>query len=204
MLGWSGGGPHALATAAGLPERVLAAATIGSVAPFGAPGLDWTAGMGPENVEEFAAAVGGRDELGPFLARWREQLAGVTGPEVAESLGGLVDEVDREALSSSSFAEWLAEAWREGLRHSADGWVDDDLAFVRPWGFDPRSIRVPVHVWQGKDDRMVPFAHGKWLAAQMPAACAHLLDDEGHLSLAVGGLAGILEELLAVRPRRES
>lgn len=63
------------------------------------------------------------------------------------------------------------------------GWLDDDLAFAAPWGFDLSSIVVPIHVWQGADDLMVPFAHGQWLAAHLAAACPHLPQGEGHVSI---------------------
>jgi len=88
----------------------------------------------------------------------------------------------REALSAGA-AEHMAAELRWSVAHGPWGWMDDDLAFVAPWGFDLSSITVPVHVWQGTDDLMVPFAHGQWLAANLPTARPHLLPGEGHLSL---------------------
>ena len=86
---------------------------------------------------------------------------------------------------------------REALRESYWGWFDDDMAFIRPWGFELTSIRAPVHVWQGRHDRMVPYAHGQWLASHIPTAIPHLFDDEGHLSLAVTRFGDILDALVA-------
>ena len=86
---------------------------------------------------------------------------------------------------------------REALRESYWGWFDDDMAFIRPWGFELASIRVPVHVWQGRHDRMVPYAHGPWLASHIPTAIPHLFDDEGHLSLGVTRFGDILDALVA-------
>jgi pimeloyl-ACP methyl ester carboxylesterase len=83
---------------------------------------------------------------------------------------------------------------RRALSNGIDGWLDDDLAFVKPWGFDLDSIRVPVSIWQGAHDRMVPFSHGEWLAAHVPGARVHLYDDEGHISL-VQQLPRILDDL---------
>jgi len=192
-LGWSGGGPHALACAAHLPERCIAASTLAGVAPFDADGLDFLDGMGPENVEEFGAAARSRAELEAFLESFAGQLATVTADDLAASLGGLVDEVDRAALTGE-LADVLARMFHRAVASGIGGWLDDDLAFVRDWGFDLSSIRVPVAIWQGAQDRMVPFAHGRWLARRVPGATVHLHEDEGHISLAQQ-LPRILEEL---------
>jgi pimeloyl-ACP methyl ester carboxylesterase len=85
---------------------------------------------------------------------------------------------------------------RRALSAGVAGWRDDDLAFVKPWGFDLEEIVVPVSIWQGAHDRMVPFAHGEWLAAHVPGARAHLHDDEGHLSL-IQQLPRILDDLVS-------
>jgi pimeloyl-ACP methyl ester carboxylesterase len=193
-LGWSGGGPHALACAALLPERCMAAATMGGVAPYGSAGLDWLAGMGPENIDEFGAALEGEPTLTAFLEKAAAELRGVTGEELVAALGGLASDVDKSALTGE-FAGTLAETFRRAVSTGIAGWRDDDLAFVRPWGFDLENVRVPVAVWQGAQDRMVPFDHGRWLAAKIPGAVSHLLDGDGHLSL-VNHLDRILEDLV--------
>jgi pimeloyl-ACP methyl ester carboxylesterase len=193
VLGWSGGGPHALACAALLPDRCRAAASLAGVAPYEAEGLDFLAGMGPENVEEFGAAARSRDELIAFLEPFAAGLREITGAQVADELGGLIDHVDRGALTGE-FAETMARMLRRAVSTGIDGWFDDDLAFVKPWGFDLASITVPVSIWQGAHDKMVPFAHGQWLAAHVPNARVHLYDDEGHLSL-VDQLPRILDDL---------
>ena len=193
-VGWSGGGPHALACAALLPERCTAAATIGSVAPYGLPGLDWLEGMGPENVTEFGAAVKGEQPLVEFLEGEAPGMRELTGAQIADSLGGLVSEVDRAALTGE-FAEALADSFRRSVSTGIAGWRDDDLAFARPWGFEPKSMRVPVAVWHGAQDRMVPFQHGRWLAANVNGAEGRLLEDEGHLSLLNRG-DRIIEDLV--------
>ena len=194
-LGWSGGGPHALACAALLPERCAAAATLAGVAPYDADGLDWFAGMGPENVAEFGAAVAGLDTLTGYLNRESAGLTTVTGGEVAAALGGLVSPVDVDVLTGA-FADSLAAAFRAAVSTGVAGWLDDDLAFVRPWGFDLSTIDVPVAVWQGGEDRMVPPSHGAWLAAHVSGARAHLNPDAGHLSL-VNAAAPIIDDVLA-------
>jgi pimeloyl-ACP methyl ester carboxylesterase len=183
-LGWSGGGPHALACAALLPDRCRAAATLAGVAPYDAEGLDFLAGMGEENVQEFSVAARSGEELEALLEPWSEDMSAVTADQIADALGDLVDDVDREALTGD-FAAMEAAAVRHALSSGTAGWLDDDLAFVKPWGFALRSIGVPTAIWQGAKDRMVPFAHGEWLAAHIPGARAHLYDDEGHISLAL-------------------
>jgi pimeloyl-ACP methyl ester carboxylesterase len=196
VLGWSGGGPHALACAARMPEHVIAAATIGGVAPYAAEGLDWAAGMGAENIEEFGAAATGADELESFIERDAALWRSVTPDQVAAAFRDLIDDVDRGALTGD-FAEWSADVFHEALRIGYWGWFDDDVAFTRPWGFALDEIRVPVFIWQGAHDRMVPFAHGEWLASHIPGAQARLFAEHGHLSLAVDSVPRIVDDLMA-------
>ncbi len=194
--GWSGGGPHALACAALLPGRCLAAASLAGVAPARAAGLDWTAGMGPENVTEFAAAMHGEARLTAFLEEASAGLGQVTGQEVAQELGGLISTADR-AVVTAEFADYLAGSFRAALRAGIAGWRDDDIAFVGDWGFPAdQAGAVPVAIWQGDEDRMVPFGHGAWLAAHIPGARAHLASGEGHLTLPARSFGVVLDDLL--------
>jgi pimeloyl-ACP methyl ester carboxylesterase len=199
-VGASGGGPHALACAALLADRVLACATVAGVGPFDAEGLDFLEGMGRENHAEFRAALAGPAELQAYLEQEAQAFAGVTGEQVAAALGDLVSAVDVAALTGD-FAAYVAASFRQALANGIWGWFDDDLAFTRPWGFDLDSIGVPVVVWQGGQDRMVPFAHGQWLAAHLPSARANLLHEEGHLSIAVDKFAEVIGELIASAPK---
>jgi len=199
-LGGSGGGPHALACSALLGDRVLACATVAGVGPFGAEGLDFMEGMGRENHEEFGAALAGPAELQAYLEQEARAFAGVTGEQVAAALGDLVSAVDAAALTGD-FAAYVAASFQQAVANGIWGWFDDDLAFTRPWGFDLESIGVPVDVWQGGQDRMVPFAHGEWLAAHLPTARASLLPEEGHLSIAVDKFSEVLGELVASAPK---
>jgi pimeloyl-ACP methyl ester carboxylesterase len=190
-VGWSGGGPQALACAALIPERVIAAATIAGVAPRDAEGLDWLDGMGQENLDEFAAAQAGEEQLLEFIEPSRAQLESVSSTQIYEALGDLLSEVDLSALSGE-FAEYFADATRTGLQHGVYGWYDDDLAMIRDWGFELAGVSTPVTIWQGAQDRMVPFAHGEWLAAHVPGASARLLPDHGHLSLVIDRYGALL------------
>jgi|HubBroStandDraft_6_1064221.scaffolds.fasta_scaffold132434_2 pimeloyl-ACP methyl ester carboxylesterase len=195
--GQSGGGPHALACAALLPDRVIATATLAGVAPWPAEGLDWFAGMGPENLEEFRLTMKGRDALEPYLVREAASLHGVRSADVVASFGGLVSDVDKAALTGD-YAEHMSISLQLAVSTGIAGWRDDDLAFARPWGFDVGSIETPVAVWQGGEDRMVPMAHGVWLAAHVSGAEEHLLPEEGHLSLALNKIGDVLDGLLAM------
>jgi pimeloyl-ACP methyl ester carboxylesterase len=195
-LGFSGGGPHALACAAAIPERVSAASTVGCIAPFDANGIDFLAGMGRENIEEFGAAVEGPAALHAFLGRYAETLRVVTGEQVADAFGDLVPAVDRAAIERG-YATSLAATIRHGLEPGYLGWFDDDMAFVQDWGFALTEIRVPLALWQGEQDRMVPYAHGVWLSSVLPGVRAHLLPDHGHLSITVDSIGAVLDDLIA-------
>ena len=194
--GWSGGGPHALAIAAKAPERVLGTALIAGVAPYPADGLDWLAGMGEENVAEFGATLEGGERLRVIVEPQAAAMKVVTPGEVAAAFGDLIDEVDRGALDDPALATYIADLDHEAFRVGYWGWFDDDVAFTRPWGFDVAEITGRVHIWQGAHDRMVPFAHGQWLAAHVGGACVHLDPSQGHLSLVRDRFGDILDELV--------
>ena len=196
-LGWSGGGPHALACAALLGERCTVVTTIGGVAPHDAEGLDWLAGMGPETVEEFTLAAQRGEAFPLFLETAAAQFASLTGAGVAASLGGLVSDVDVAALRGD-LADYLARGLAASVTTGIGGWYDDDVAFTTPWGFDLAAITCPVAIWQGAQDRMVPFAHGQWLASRIADARPHLLPEEGHISLMVRAFTEILDDALAL------
>ena len=193
--GWSGGGPHALATAAGLPDRVAGVLCIAGVAPYDTAGLDFLAGMGEQNLVEFGLALQGEAALRPALEEEAVGLRTADATAVVESMSTLLPAVDRAVLTAE-FGEDLATNLAAGLSPEVDGWVDDDLAFVRPWGFDLDDVTVPSFLWQGSEDLMVPFSHGQWLSGRIPGVTAHLETGEGHLSVSVGSLGRMLDELV--------
>jgi pimeloyl-ACP methyl ester carboxylesterase len=182
VWGISGGGPHALATAALLPDRVAAAAALAPVAPFDADGLDFLEGMGEQNIVEFGAALAGEAALRPALEGDREAMLGTTAEQLVAVLETLLSPPDSQVLTGA-LASYLLEQCRLGLEPGIDGWLDDDLAFVSPWGFEPAAIRVPVLHWQGEQDRFVPFAHGVWLSEHVPSIESRLTPEDGHLTL---------------------
>jgi pimeloyl-ACP methyl ester carboxylesterase len=199
-LGRSGGGPHALACAALLPDRCRAAATVAGVAPYPADGLDWLSGMGKENIEEFTLAIEGEAALAPWLEREAAKLGQIQAKAVATALGDVISGVDAATLHGE-FADYVAETLRRSVSTGIAGWRDDDLALARPWGFALDEIARPVTIWQGGEDRMVPMAHGEWLAAHIHGATAHVLPAEGHLSLGRVALERIIDDLAGAAGR---
>jgi pimeloyl-ACP methyl ester carboxylesterase len=194
--GLSGGGPHALATAAGLPDRVVAVATAASVAPPDGPDFELTDGMGEGNIVEFGLAREGEEALRPAL---EQEAAGLDGADVAgfiASMRTVLSDLDADVLGDELGA-YMLDGVRSSLSRGVDGWVDDDLAFVRPWGFELVSIAAPVLLVQGRQDLMVPWNHGEWLAQNIASAEAWFREDEGHLTLFVGVAPAINDWLLA-------
>jgi len=200
--GGSGGGPHTLACAALLPDRVLACAAIAAVAPRHASGLDWTGDMGPENIEEFGAAEAGPDALERYLEGEAPGLREATSAEeLVDTMAGLLPPVDRDALSGE-YADATIESMHRSIHSGIWGWFDDDMAFLKDWGFPLDNIEPPIALWQGRHDKMVPFAHGEWLAAHTAGARPHLLDDHGHLSIAVSSFDRVLDDMLDTEKER--
>jgi pimeloyl-ACP methyl ester carboxylesterase len=180
--GGSGGGPHALACAALLPERVVATACLAGVAPYPADGLDWLEGMGQDNLDEFAATLEGRGPLERYLREQADAMLAAEPEALADTLRSLLSPPDA-AILTGEVAEFLYEATRIGIGERLDGWIDDDFVFLEPWGFELDDIRTPVQLWHGAQDRFVPLAHGQWLAERIPGVEAHLSEQDGHLTI---------------------
>ena len=180
--GTSGGGPHALACGALLGDRVTAVGTFAGVGPYGSAGLDFLAGMGEDNVTEFGKAVEGREQLEPLLEAWRPMILAAGPDEVLAGLESLVSDADKAVLGEG-LASFFHDCDRIALGDGIEGWVEDDLAFVAPWGFELSDVKRPVLLWQGQQDLMVPFEHGRWMTEQLPNVEARLVPEEGHLTL---------------------
>jgi pimeloyl-ACP methyl ester carboxylesterase len=182
VWGVSGGGPHALACAALLPGLVVAAAVLASPAPYPAQGLDYFAGMGESNVAEFKAALNSRKACEQLVEAEASELLRADPETLVQAFHSLLCPVDAAVLTQD-FANFVLRSIREGCKETRDGWVDDDIAHARPWGFDLSQIRIPVLLMHGGQDRMVPFSHGKWLAGKIPNVEARLRAGDGHLTL---------------------
>ncbi|THF83579.1 alpha/beta hydrolase [Deinococcus sp. KSM4-11] len=167
VLGHSGGGPHALSCAALLPERVVAAISVAGLAPYGAADLDWYAGMHSPAALEAAAARRATKEA-------FEATEPPFDPEVFTP-------ADHAALNGPW--SWLNSVVGPALQAGPAPLIDDDLAYVCPWGFDPHGIRVPTLLLHGQLDRMVPATHSEWLAHVIPNSDLRLMPGDGHISV---------------------
>jgi pimeloyl-ACP methyl ester carboxylesterase len=192
-LGASGGCPHSFACGA-RSERCIAAAAIASPTPYPADGLDWLAGMGDQNIEEFGLALEGADAVVPYIEREAAEFAKATPEQIKDVLVTLLPPVDAAVLTGDR-ANHAKRMFDRAIAHGIAGWRDDDLAFVKPWGFELVELRVPTLLWQGVQDKMVPAAHGRWLAERIPGVEAHISEEDGHLSIAVGRLGEIYDWL---------
>ncbi len=190
-IGWSGGGPHALATTTLLGCK--GAITLAGVGAYGVEDLDFLAGMGPENEIEFGEAVKGEAAISTWMNENAGVFKSVDGEAIREAFGGLIGAADKAVLQGD-YADECATTMRKGLAVSFDGWIDDDIAFVQPWGFELSAISAPVHVWQGDDDFMVPQSHSYWLEKHIPGSKLNFVPGHGHISLVVKYSDQILDQ----------
>ncbi len=196
VWGISGGGPHAIACAALLGDLVPAVAVLASIAPWGAEGLDYFDGMGRENVEDMQLLMRDRDAARAKTEQDRLEALAASPKTLYETFETLLSPVDRQALTPA-LTQFLYESTQLGLGPSADGWWDDDVAFLESWGFELEQIRTPVLLLHGRQDQFVPFAHGQWLSRHIPGVKARLLAGDGHLTLVDQHLEEVHEWLLA-------
>jgi pimeloyl-ACP methyl ester carboxylesterase len=182
IWGISGGGPHALACAALCDDRLAAAASLAAVAPYGADGLDWLEGMGEDNHIEYGKVLDGEGALRAYCEQVAEEMRAAQPEELVQLLDSLLGPEDRAVLTGR-VAEYMLECARHGLEHGVDGWVDDDFAFIEPWGFEVDDITRPLLLLHGDDDRFVPASHGHWLADRIPGVEARIDPADGHLTL---------------------
>lgn len=201
VVGRSGGGPHALAVAALLPERITRAAALVSLAPTIAAedGLDWFDGMSPSNVREYTAASTAGEQSFPGELTFRLVLAAakIQADPVSHvaTIGPEMPESDRRIVSDHAIRAMLAENFSEAVRESADGWIDDALAFCKDWGFDVSKIKAPVLIWHGERDVFSPVAHSHWLAETIPRAEICIQPDSAHFG-AIEALPDVLSWLI--------
>jgi pimeloyl-ACP methyl ester carboxylesterase len=196
VMGWSGGGPHALACGALDAPRCQNVVALASLVPFDSD-VDWTEGMGPENLEEFDLAKEGGAPYEEYMKATGLAMAQVTTDNAIEMMSGLLPDADRDVLSDPEALEIFVNGMRYGFAKSWHGYFDDNVAFMKPWGFNPATIEVPVAVYYGDADLMVPPVHGQWLVSNLPTATSHHHPSEGHLSVYLRHLDEITADLLS-------
>jgi pimeloyl-ACP methyl ester carboxylesterase len=194
LWGHSGGGAPALACAAVLSDRLVAAASLAGVAPYPAEGLDWLDGAGELNVKDFQLMMSDRSAWELKTAEDAKEMRDATTEQIPVLLSSLLSDVDRAALTRELSAFFVSQSL-DGLTPGSAGLRDDNLSAIEPWGFELSSIRVPLQLWHGKHDKFVPYSHGVWLASRLPSAEIHLDPDEGHLTLFTGAIPSVHEWL---------
>jgi pimeloyl-ACP methyl ester carboxylesterase len=169
VVGRSGGGPHAMACAARLPDRVDRAAVLVSLAPAEADDIDWYAGMNEDNVREYTTARHDEQKLVESLRLIADRTR--RSPlSLLESLRGQITGPDRQVVHDPEIERLLLETYAEAMRPGPYGWIDDTLALRRDWGFRLSDIRQRVRLWHGAEDNVVPASHSRWLAERIPHA----------------------------------
>jgi pimeloyl-ACP methyl ester carboxylesterase len=187
VTGGSGGGPHSLACGALLGDRVTRCASVVSPAPYGPEGLErteWLRGMVEGNMRELDWSLAGEDTLRPELQSETDEMLSVLGQDRDQPLGEGYELApsDLEIMARPDIKGMLDESMRVGCGETIDGFVDDDLSLVLGWGFDLSAITVPVAVWYGVNDTLVPAQHGEWLARTVPNAAVVPMDG-GHFAI---------------------
>ena len=173
MMGSSGGGPHVLACAALLPDLVPAVVSMASPAPYDAKGLDWLAGFSQAAIEEVRLTLNDRAAARAFFEQEREKIVAVSPGRVALDMqAGTHDDL---ALATDR-----AVSMQLALAPGVEGFWDDGVAQLTPWGFDVARISVPVLLLHGVADPVAPFSHAQWLASRIPDVETWFFEGEGH------------------------
>ncbi|HZU58222.1 MAG TPA: alpha/beta fold hydrolase [Actinocrinis sp.] len=199
VVGRSGGGPHALACAVLLGERVSRAAVLVGLAPRDAEGLDWYAGMTASNVSEYMTA-----EVGPLALAARLGVnAALMRRDPAAHLpfhDPELPEPDRRVVADFGIRSMLVSNFAEAVKTSGLGWVDDAVSFISGWGFDPGDADAPVLFWHGAEDVFSPVRHTLWLARRVPRSTTVIESGAAHFG-AVAVLPQVLSWVVVGRTR---
>jgi pimeloyl-ACP methyl ester carboxylesterase len=179
VVGGSGGAPHALACGALLGDRIIKVGALVTPAPSDAQDFDFFDGLADLNVKEFGAALEGREAIDAYLEPYVEGMR--ADPDgVLDGIASELPEVDRAIMIRKEFRDVMKDQFVEAVRQGVRGWADDDLAFAKPWGFEPEDVHAEVRLWQGELDVLAPRSHGEYVASRLPNAQFELLEGGGH------------------------
>lgn len=184
LVGGSGGGPHALACAAVLEDRIVKVACQSSIAPLGINGMsreEWMAGMTESNAAELAWARAGEGVLHQQMKLQQQSIEAALISDPSKMFGEGMSEKDNDFMRRPQVVDTFKLIVAEQALHGVWGSVDDTLAFAKPWGFDLSRIRVPVLITHGRFDNSAPLAHGLWLAEHIPSSEVDISQTGGHM-----------------------
>jgi len=202
VAGFSGGGPHALAVAHGLPDRVIAVASIAGAGPIGTrDGRKALKQANPANRLIFALARKAPGLLWPLIAQHAYAVRRHPG-KVLDSAARdkSLPEADRQVMTGPALRERMMAAASEAFRQGVRGAIHEAHICARPWGFDPAAIKPPVHIWHGDQDTNVPVAMARYLAGRILGSSVTIYPGEGHL-IVPKHWDEILGALLSADPR---
>jgi pimeloyl-ACP methyl ester carboxylesterase len=191
VVGWSFGGPLALAAGARLPDRIVGVGTIASIAPIDGAGLE---GMGERSFLELA-----RRDPDELRAQMKDLAASMRQDPATASLsmiGPLLNDADIEFTLRPEVNPFMMADLAESARADYAGYADDCIAQVADWGFDLTDVSVPVRLAHGTDDRIIPIRHSRYLADVLPKASFTEHQGDGHISV-LCHLVGLCEQIKA-------
>ena len=188
-VGWSGGGPYALAS--GLLNKCSGVQLIASVSPYDAEDFDWFQDQTPEMVEEAKISARSLEDSINFKENYYKEFRDMTAEQF------LTEYAKRSSFESfetiyREFSKDLSFSMHEALRDGVIGYAEDEYAFLRNWGFETKEIQVPVLIWQGLDDLSVSPHMARWLNANISNPTLKLLEGQHHSSIMVEKRAEIL------------
>jgi len=189
-VGWSGGGPYALAS--GLLKKCTGVQLIASVSPYDVEDFNWFQDSTPESIEETKISAKSLQDCITFKEGYYTELRDLS----AEQL--LVEYEKRSSFklfenAYRAFSKDLSFSMRDALRDGAIGYAEDEYAFLSNWGFETKDIQVPVSIWQGLDDKSVSPHMARWLNANILNPTLELLEDQHHSSIMVEKREEILD-----------
>ena len=189
VLGYSGGGPYALACGARLPDRVTVSVLMAGVGPLDRPGA--REGLGKTDLQ-LVTMIERHPRRASLFLRLMVRGARISPKSAVKSFRKEVSAVDQAAIDEigPGMLAFFVEAFRQGPA----GPILDYKLWAEPWDFALEDVAVPVHIWQGTDDNLVPMGHAEDMARRIPNSTLHPLPRTGHVSIQ-GHIGEILDSV---------